>query len=325
MSLPPVVTRATRRLASVAGARASVVVLTLPALVACGHGHIGDVGPEPTVLWEDATAQQPPSTEALSADEARKIALAHDAAHTCEQTARKLAKRSPERGFAVMVQCIRRNDFGDLEGLIDGPWAERVAASPDAALLLAHVMAVRGGDIESDLRLLRRRKMPVYSLQAALAEPDSYKGRAVILRAAARDGRNTGGGRTFRLVETKLMAESRWVTAPRTTRIDVRDESEVAEPAGVEVRRGAVQRGSRSQTEKVEVEHNVSVETGRAVTARVDGDELSLEPATDYVVVLRFEGERERTNEDGDTETEPSGVVVGYFEPESGLFARLGR
>jgi hypothetical protein len=97
----------------------------------------------------------------------------------------------------------------------------------DAALLLAHVMAVRGGDIESDLRLLRRRKMPVYSLQAALAEPDSYKGRAVILRAAARDGRNTGGGRTFRLVETKLMAESRWVTAPRTTRIDVRDDSEV--------------------------------------------------------------------------------------------------
>jgi hypothetical protein len=200
-----------------------------------------------------------------------------------------------------------------------------VAASPDAALLLAHVMAVRGGDVENDLRLLRRRKMPVYSLQAALAEPESYKGRAVILRGTAREGRNHGGGRSFRLVETKVMAESHWVTAPGSTRTDVRDDGEVAAPAGVDVRRGTVQRGGRSQTDKVEVEQNVSVETGRALRARVDGDELSFEPATDYVVVLRFEGEREHTDEDGEVDRDATGVVVGYFEPEIGLFARLSR
>ena len=301
------------------------LLLAVGAGGACGHRPAGSVGEQPTVLWEDATAPEHHAPEPLSREEARRIALAHDAAHACEQTARAMARKDPPRGFAVMEQCIRRNDYSDLEGLIEGPWADRVAASPDAALLLAHVMAVRGGDVENDLRLLRRRKMPVYSLQAALAEPESYKGRAVILRGTAREGRNHGGGRSFRLVETKVMAESHWVTAPGSTRTDVRDDGEVAAPAGVDVRRGTVQRGGRSQTDKVEVEQNVSVETGRALRARVDGDELSFEPATDYVVVLRFEGEREHTDEDGEVDRDATGVVVGYFEPEIGLFARLSR
>jgi hypothetical protein len=320
-------TRAGHRI-SVGAASVALALLLMTTSTACGHGWTGSVGEQPTVVWEDAVAHEKLPLEPLSRDEARRIALAHDAAHTCEQTARAMARKDPERGFAVMEQCIRRNDYSDLEGLIEGPWADRVAASPDAAVLLAHVMAVRGGDVENDLRLLRRRKMPVYSLQAALAEPQSYKGRAVILRGTARDGRANGAGRSFRLVETKVMAESHWVTAPRTKRVDVRDDGETAEPAGVDVRRGTVQRGGRSQTEKVEVEQNVSVETGRSLLARIDGDEPSLEPATDYVVVLRFEGERSNPSADGDegdAEIEASGVVVGYFEPETGLFARLSR
>jgi hypothetical protein len=284
------------------------------------------VGAEPTVLWEDASQFDRAPLAPLTADEARRIALAHDAAHTCEQTARAMAKKDPLRGFAVMHECILRNDFSDLEGLVDGMWAADVARAPDAPLLLAHVMAVRGGDVESDLKLLRRRKMPVYSLQAALAEPASYAGRAVIVRGNARDGRMTGAGRTFRLVETRVMAESEWVTAPGTARIVTRDHDERADQPGVDIKgRGVVERSTHDTTEKVEIEHNVSVKTGRSLMARVDTGEPSLEPATDYVIVLRFEGEREAKDDDGNVEIEPAGVVVGYFEPETGLFARLSR
>jgi hypothetical protein len=205
-------------------------------------------------------------------------------------------------------------------------WAADVARLPDAALLLAHVMAVRGGDVENDLKLLRRRKMPVYSLQAALAEPDSYAGRAVVVRGNARDGRITGAGRSFRLDETKVMTESEWVTAPGTSRLVNREHDERADQPGVDVKgRGIVQRNTRDATEKVEIEHNVSVKTGRSLLARVDTGEPSLEPATDYVLVLRFEGERETKDEDGNVDVEAAGVVVGYFEPETGLFARLSR
>jgi hypothetical protein len=278
------------------------------------------------VLWEHAAERGHAAPAPLTKAEARRVALAHDAAHTCEETARAMARKDPARGWQVMEQCIRRTDFSDLEGLIEGPWAESVATSPDAALLLAHVIAVRGGDVGEDLKLLRRRKFPVYSLQAALAEPGSYKGRTVLLRATARDGRNGGSGRTFRLVETKVMAESEWVAAPRRPRLSTRIHDESADQPGVDVKgRGAITRDEREETEKVEVMHNVSVDTGRSLLARVDGDEPSFEPATDYVVVVRFDGERDVTDDEGNVDSEAGGSVIGYFEPETGLFARLSR
>jgi hypothetical protein len=284
------------------------------------------VGREPTVLWENARAADPVSTEPLSESEARRIARAHDAAHSCEATARAMSRRDAARGWMVMRQCILRSDFGNLEQLIDSEWSEQVANAPDAAALLAHVIAVRGGDVEGDLRLLRRRKMPLYSLQAALAEPDAYKGRFVLVRGSARRGRAVDGGREFTLVETKVMAESEWVTAPGTSRLTTKFSGATADRPGVDVRgRGLVEDNQRSETAKVEVLHNVSVETGRELIARLPSGEPSLEPATDYIVVLRFVGLEPVTNADGDVDTEPVAVVTDFFEPESSRFARLDR
>jgi hypothetical protein len=305
---------------------AAVGIAVIGAAMACATPNAPPVGAEPTTLWEDATQFDRIAPAPLSAEEARRVARAHDAAHTCEQTARAMAKKDPLRGFAVMRECVLRTDFSDLEGLVMGPWAADVARAPDAALLFAHVIAVRGGDVENDLKLLRRRKMPVFSLQAALAEPSSYAGRIVIARGEVVDGRLTGEGRSFRLVETKVMAESEWVSAPGTARVVTRGHDETAQQPGVNVDgRGTVQRSARDTTEKVEIERNVSVKTGRSLLARVDAGEASLEPATDYIVVLRFEGERETKSDDGDVDVDGAGVVIGYFEPETGLFARLSR
>jgi len=311
-----------RRLVSAAFALAAAV-----SSAGCATSAPSVVGPEPTTLWENARGTDVVADGTFTPAEARKIARAHDAAHSCEQTARDFAKKNIERGWAVMHQCILRNDFSDLETLIESGWAEHVAASPDAASLLAHVIAVRGGDVENDIRLLRRRKMPVYSLQAALAEPDSYRGRYVLVRGTARNGRPADGGRSFRLVETKVMAESEWVTPPNSTRLSTRTAGTLADQPGVDIRgRGVVERNQRDETAKVEILHNVSVETGRELLASIKSDEPSLEPATDYIVVLRFEGVREIKIEDSDdVDDEATAVVVDYFEPESSRFARLGR
>ena len=289
------------------------------------------VGSEPTTLWENANSAEL-STGSFTVAEARKIAAAHDAAHSCEQTARDFARKNVERGWAVMHQCILRNDFSDLEILIDGGWAPHVAAADDAASLFAHVIAVRGGDVESDLRLLRRKKMPVYSLQAALAEPDSYRGRFVLVRGTARNGRAAEGGRTFRLVETRVMAESEWVSPPNSARLSTRTSGTVADQPGIDIKgRGVVENNQRDDSTKVEILHNVSVETGRELQARVKSDEPSFEPAIDYVVVLRFEGVREVKVADSDDVVlntafqQASGIIVDYFEPETSRFARLGR
>jgi hypothetical protein len=280
------------------------------------------VGPEPTVVWEKATPAPPATRPApMSADEARSIALAHDAGHTCELTARALRAKDRQRGWAVMEQCARRPDFTDLETLLSRPWIEDVVAFDAQVDLIASVIAARGGDVHNELRLLRRARVPVFSLRAAVAEPETYKGRLVLMRGAPRGGRNVGGARALEIAETKVMAESEWVASgPRqrtSTETDVRDHS------GNSVKPGVSERFRRNDGQTLEILRNVSVATGLEVLAQVQG-ELFLEPGTDYVLVLRFEGTREAV-EGTTTADRAVATVVGYFEPENGLFARLGR
>ena len=131
------------------------------------------VGTNPTVVWDDRDVGQTQAREPMSLDEARSIAFAHDAAHTCELTARALRAKDKQRGWAVMEQCISRPDFNDLELLLSPPWIEEVKRHPDFGALVAHVIAVRGGDVTYDLRLCRRAKLPLFSLKAAVNEPES--------------------------------------------------------------------------------------------------------------------------------------------------------
>jgi hypothetical protein len=306
-----------------------VALFAAAALSACATTPMV-VGAEPTTLWRDdepqaAAVEKAPFSEA----EARKFARSHDAAFNCEQSARSMMKKQPTRGWALMRQCILRNDFTDLELLVESGWSDYVLADPDSARLLAHVIAVRGGDVDNDLRILRRRKLPVYSLQAALAEPGSYRGRHVLVRANARDPRLVEGARAMLLVETVVMAESEWVTPTGKSRLTTRTRGERANAAGIDVRRGEVDQAQRDESEKVEILHDVSVETGREVLVRLPGEDPSLEPATDYIVLLRFEGitavKAEDAEDADDVNDEATAVVVDYFEPEHSRFARLGR
>lgn len=276
----------------------------------------------PTVLWEQAPEQARAAAAApLSVDEARAIASAHDAAHTCELTARALRQHDHARGWAVLQQCVLRPDFTDLEALLSAPWLEDVAASADAGRLVAHVIAARGGDVHHDLRLCRRARIPVFSLQAAMADPESYQGRYVLLLGAPKQSHQVGGMRAVEVTETRIMAESEWVAAgPRsatqTATSTLRDDgASQSTPLREDYR--------RSEGLRVEVLHNVSVETGRAILVDV-GDDPFLEVGTDYVLLLRFDGTREAVS--GTVlEERPVASVVAYFEPSSGLFARLGR
>ena len=172
-----------------------------------------------------------------------------------------------------------------------------------------------------DLRLCRRARIPVFSLQAAIADPESYQGRYVLLLGAPKQSHQRGGTRALEIAETRIMAESEWVAAgPRaatTTATSMRrDEGGGAAPPLREDYR-------RSEGQRVEVLHNVSVDTGRAILVDAGADPF-LEVGTDYVLLLRFDGTREAVS--GTVlEERPVATVVAYFEPSSGLFARLGR
>lgn len=304
--------------------RALVVVVLFGSLAACAAVESPRiVGSEPTVVWdESASAAAPAKVAPMSLDEARSIALAHDAAHTCEITARALHARDRQRGWAVMQQCVLRPDFTDLETLIQAPWIDDLREQAEYATLVGHVIAERGGDVQNDLRLCRRARLPVFSLRAALAEPQAYKGKLVLMRGQPQGGRNVGGARSLDIAETKVMAEGGFVpVGPRTT---TTTETDTADRTNNSIKPSFSERLRRDEGLHVEVLHNVSVETGLELVANVEGDAPFLESGTDYVLVLRFDGTRTVVEGTGTAE-QPVATVVGYFEPESGLFARLGR
>ena len=296
------------------------------------------VGTEPTVLWDRAREPDGVLHVPLSDVEARRIADSYDSPVSCEQSARAAYNKDPQRGWALMRQCISRHDFSDLEILIEGSWADEMRADHEGTLLFAHVIAARGGDVSADLPLLRRRKIPVYSLQAALAEPEHYRGRLLMLRGNVAPGPRGKGARSFRIVETTVMAESEWVTRAGTGRLITRSNNALADQSDVAVRgRGIIEHNERESADKVEISHNVNVSTGLELVGRVESDEPSLEPGTDYVMVVRFDGTLTAggannsddadasDDDDDDDDDDGSGVVVAYFEPASGMFARLGR
>jgi hypothetical protein len=280
------------------------------------------VGTAPTTVWDEREVQALPAPAPMSVDEARSIAFAHEAAHTCEITARALRAKNQQRGWAVMEQCVRRPDFDNLELLLASPWIEEMRAHPDYGSLVAHVIAVRGGDVLYDLRLCRRAKLPVFSLKAAVAEPESYRGKLVLMRGAAKSGRSVGGARALEIMETRVMAESEWVA--QGPRVQSTTETAQSDFANDSVRRGPAERFRREEGTKVEVLHNVSVETGLELLAAIDEDAPFLESGTDYVLLLRFNGTREVV-QGSEISEQPMATIVGYFEPENGLFARLGR
>lgn len=287
---------------------------------ACAADPLRLVGTGPTRLWEPHELEAPTAPSApITRDEAAGIALAHDSAHGCELTARALRQRDRARGRAVMEECWQRPDFTDLEILLAPPWIDELRTHPDAARLVAQVIAARGGDVEHDLRLVRRARLPLSSLRGALAEPEGFRGRYVLMLGTPQEGRGGGTSRSVELAETRIMAESEWValgprTATQTASTVRRDDGEPA-PLSEEYR--------RSEGQRVEVLHNVSVETGRSLVVDASDDPF-LEVGSAYVLLVRLDGVREAV-EGSVIEERPVGTVLASFEPSSGLFARLGR
>ena len=145
-----------------------------------------------------------------------------------------------------------------------------MVARADAGKLVAHVVAVRGGDVHNDLRLCRRAHIPVFSLKAAVADPASYQGRHVLLLGVPREGRLVDGMRAVEIAETRIMAESEWVAAG--PRVSTANETTTRDDAAATTRSRLREDYRRQEGPRVEVMHNVSVETGREIMVDANND-----------------------------------------------------
>lgn len=234
----------------------------------------------------------------------------------CEAEARRRLEQSREAGWAAIKACVAGTHFTMLRTLLEeAVWLQELRTRKDAPLVLARVVAHRGGSVDGDLRLLHEKRLPIFGLAAAMAQPEAVKGRYVLLRAKVKKFDRQGEQTLVRLAEQKLESVGTDVQvgeAPVT-------EQESSLRGQLEGRAGMLGKvdlkgqvdSSTRQARRVTVRHfdNVPADTGREALARLARPDAFLSPEQEYILLARFDGLR--TTSGGEPgEPEPPQVPV---------------
>ena len=278
-----------------------------------------------------ATAETPPAVapaptrlEAVPAKprvfDARAFAADQLSPAECETAARQIRESRPDQGWQALVACVDRTrwprgEFTILERLTGGFWDQDLQSRPDAPRLVAKIIALRGGDVEGDIPLAQKSRVPLFTLAAALRQPDVYKGRWVVVRAAIKQLK----ANSAYVAETSLRATSREVQVGAKYRSEYSGNSNIraeGQSSRYGSARGSAQINSNGRYESSVVEQkfeNEHVETGRLAVGRLTKEDPFLEPEKDFIFLARFDGVR--TNDD-DKQTAMLSIA-GYFQPNA--------
>jgi len=307
--------------------RSGLALLCAMSLWGCGsarHSHAVDARSELPPLVEEPPPPRASSTPEPSRPDEKAFGARYATPAQCEAAARGLLATSRDQGWAALKSCVDRTHFTQLNALLSDAWAEELRVRPDAAQVIAHVVALRGGSVPGELALLHARRVPIFGLADAIAQPDIYKGRYLLLRAQVADVRSDEDRPTVWLVEQSMGSVARDQPAGYTTRRD-----------SVSVRSGALggevgsfglsnvggqmtTRDSESHSVTLPRYDNISDETGLEALGRLPGVDPFFAPGKDFVVLARFDGLR--TTSGGDEEDEdaprlPVLSIVSYFPP----------
>ncbi len=231
----------------------------------------------------------------------------------CEEAARRLQKTNGDKAWEVLKACVARGKFTLLSRLVDGGWTEDLQKRADASVLIAKVIATRGGDVGGDLGQLRQQRIPLFSIGPAMTHPDLYKGRLVLFRAEVKDVKLAGPKATAKLAEFAIGMTERYVGNDRTVR---RDSSSYSTGDGP----SAYGDSSRSYQYQKRFTKNEAVATGVEALARMGKIDPFFEPGRQFVVLARFDGVREEEGEELDQVTRLALVsVIAYYEPSASI------
>ena len=304
-------------------ARLAIPLLLTAALGCATAPAIGDkpvpLDPGPQ-MHPAAPAPVPPPATAF---DAKAFAASLETPAECEGSARRLRKSSPDQGWALLRACVERAPFArgpfvQLSLLTSGAWDEDLQSRPDAPQLVTRLIAARGGDVEGDLSTLQRSRTPVFTLAAALKQPDLYKGRYLILRGALQELKSEGG------VQAALINESTLRGATREMEVGpkYRTEHESSGTGSIDVRstrfgnasaRGNYSnQGSSSSSKVVKRFENEKTSTGRSALGRLAKADPFMEPGKEFVFLGRFDGLRQ--GPEGEDPT-PLMTMMSYFAP----------
>ncbi len=277
---------------------------------------------EPSVAPRPQTQLVTPKREPVF--DAKEFAAAQITPADCETAARHLRETNPDQAWQGLAACIERarwprGEFTQLELLIRGPWDQDLQTRPDAPRLIARVIAHRGGDVEGDIPLVQKSRVPLFTLAAALRQPDVYKGRWVLVRGALTEMKQEGGKAAALVKETSLRATSREVQVGAISRTETSSNTNVSAQAQTTRygnAKGSAQYNSSGRIESSTVKQkfeNEHVETGRQALGKLPQADPFLEPDKDFLFIGRFDGVR--PGDDG----QPVAVlsIAGYYQPNA--------
>ena len=310
--------------------RSSAALLCALAVVGCGssrHSHLVDGGEAMPPMVRDQPAPMVKAEPAPPPVEPRAFGSRYATPAQCEAAARGLLAVSRDNAWTALKSCVdsTRFNFTLLNAVLDSAWAEDLRVRPDAAQLLAQVVAERGGSEQGELSLLHKHKVPIFGLTAAIAQPEMYKGRYLLMRAQVADVRSEGDRPTVWLVEQSLGS----VESEQPVGYSTRKDSVTVHSGAVSGDMGMLGRAnlggqiSSSQREQssttVRRFDNVSGETGREALGRLPKPDPFLEPGKDFVVLVRFDGMRTLSSgeeeADEDAPKLPVVTIVSYHAP----------
>ena len=296
--------------------------LLLLSLAACATGPIAVATPSPDATPISTLARPPPP-----AFDAHAWASAQPTPVECEFEARHLQKASRATAWAALEACVDRprwlrGQFTQLELILSGAWDDELLKRPEAARLVAHVIALRGGHVEGDLPSVQRLRVPLFSLAAALKQPDVYKGRFVVLRGNLADLRTEHGQTTALLRESAL----RSATREFETGLKHRSERQATTSAVGDVKTTAfgnlsgtasVNHGARTDESTIDRRfENEKFITGRQALGRLAQPDPFLEPDREFVFLARFDGVR-AASDDEDAPSMALVSIVSYYPPNA--------
>ncbi|MET0403680.1 MAG: hypothetical protein ABW123_14810 [Cystobacter sp.] len=308
-------------------ARSGLALACAMTLLGCGaHSHAVKRADFRTFISEESPAANQARTPSVP-EPLRPAEKAFGARYAtpaqCEEAARALQPRSRDAAWAALRSCVERTHFTLLGAMLAEAWSEDLRVRPDAARLIARVVASRGGSVAGELSLLHEHRVPIFSLSDAIAQPDTYRGRYLLLRAQVADVRNDEDKPTVWLVEQSVGSVEREVVSPITRRQSTRVRSgslggEVGPLGRANVGGQLVTQEQEQTSVSVSRYDNYSDETGREALGRLQGADPFFAPGKDFVVLARFDGLR-TTSGGGDEDEEapqlPVLTIVSYHAP----------
>jgi hypothetical protein len=250
----------------------------------------------------------------------------------CEAAARSFENSDGhEVAWTYLKGCIARPDFGLLPALLDN-WAADLKSRPEAATLLAQVIANRGGSVGADLQLLQQRRLPVFELSAALKQPQAFKGRYLLFVARVSKLREVKGRSELVLAERARMSEqsdvfalgghgssssssgssSSYSSSSGSARFQSSGMlgSGSASGSGSTSRESGYSSGSMSKSGALEQRVTFEFEdTGQEIHVRLAQPDPFLSVDRSFVFLVRFDGAK-KVDVDEDTETEEPTTVA---------------